>query len=161
MSSNEQTNNLIRDFAVNQEVFLTTGVLTQNHLPQEIHPPMAKPLAMARINQTFARKNYLQKLKEVASGESKFFNILSEYFERDEFNIDELELTREKLIVRRKENLLGISGKETIRKEEKDYEVELANLGLSISKNLNKFYDDARVQANIKESQTNLRLIQE
>jgi hypothetical protein len=44
---------------------------------------MAKPLAMARINQTFARRNYLQKLKEHASAESKFFNILSEYFERD------------------------------------------------------------------------------
>jgi hypothetical protein len=49
---------------------------------------MAKPLAMARINQTFARKNYLQKLRELGSGESRFFNILSEYFERDEFNID-------------------------------------------------------------------------
>jgi hypothetical protein len=41
---------------------------------------------------------------------------LSEYFDRDEFNIDELTLTREKLIVQRKENLLGILGKEAIRK---------------------------------------------
>ena len=55
---------------------------------------MTKPLGIARINQTFAIKNYHQKLKELSTGENKFFNILSLYFDRDEFNIDELELTR-------------------------------------------------------------------
>ena len=92
--STEISNNLIRDFATNQEIFLVTGVLTENHMPSEIHPPMAKPIAIARINQTFATKTYLQKLRELSSGESKFFNIMSIYFERDEFDIDELELTR-------------------------------------------------------------------
>lgn len=75
--SNEQTNNLIRDFTVNQEIFSTTAVLTSNHLPADIYPPISKPQAIARINKTFARNNYLQKLKEKASGEFKFFNILS------------------------------------------------------------------------------------
>ena len=42
--------------------------MTQNHLPEEIHPPMAKPLAVARINQTFATRAYPQKLKELSSG---------------------------------------------------------------------------------------------
>ncbi len=101
-ASSEPTNNFIRDLAVNQEVFITTGIITHNYLPSEIYPPMAKPLAMARINQTFARKNYLQNLKDNTTGTLKFFNILSEFFERDEFNIDELTLTREVLIVRRK-----------------------------------------------------------
>ena len=41
--------------------------------------------------------------------------------------------------MRRKENLLGISGKESIKKEVKDYEQEIAELGMCISKNLNKF----------------------
>jgi hypothetical protein len=36
----------------------------------------------------------LQKLKEQGSGEQKYYNILSEYFERDEFNIDEITLTK-------------------------------------------------------------------
>lgn len=110
-ASNEPTNNLIRDFTVNQDIFLTSGVITHNYLPPEVYPPMAKPLPMARINQTFARKNYLQGLRDNSSGSQKFFNIMSEFFERNEFNIDELSLTREKLIVRRKENLLGIAGK--------------------------------------------------
>ena len=114
--SNEQTNNLIRDFTVNQEIFYTTAVITASHLPHEIYPPISKPLPMARINKTFARSNYLQKLKELTSGQFKFFNILSQFFERDEFHIDELELTRQQLIIRRKQNLLGISGKETVRK---------------------------------------------
>jgi hypothetical protein len=160
-TSNEQSNNLIRDFAVNQEIFVTTAVLSPSHLPDNIHPAMAKPLPIARLNQTFATKNYLQKLKELSSGESKFFNILSLYFERDEFNIDELELTREKLIVRRKESLLGIPSKESIKKEDKNYEEEVLNFGLTISKNLMKFYDEARLAANIKELQTNLRFYQE
>jgi hypothetical protein len=82
-SSNESSNNLIRDLAVNQEVFITTGIITHNYLPNEVYPPMAKPLAMARINQTFARKNYLQNLKDNTTGTLKFFNILSEFFERD------------------------------------------------------------------------------
>lgn len=75
--SNEQTNNLIRDFTVNQETFSTTPIITSNHLPGDVYPPISKPLAMARINKTFARNNYLQKLKEKTSGEFKFFNILS------------------------------------------------------------------------------------
>jgi hypothetical protein len=54
------------------------------------------------------------------------------------------------LIIRRKENLLGISGKDAVRKENKDFEAEVANLGLSISKNIIKFHDEARLQANIK-----------
>jgi hypothetical protein len=113
---NEPSNNLIRDLTVNQEVFIVTGVLTIAHLPAEINPPMSKPLTMARINRTFARNNYLQKLKELTTGEFRYYNILSEYFDRDEFNIDELTLTRERLIVQRKENLLGIMGKESISK---------------------------------------------
>jgi hypothetical protein len=116
VAAKENSNNLIRDLTVNQDIFLASGVMTASHLPTEIYPPMAKPLTMARINRTFARKNYLQKLKELSSGEFKFYNILSEYFERDEFNIDELTLTREKLIVQRKENLLGILSKEPINK---------------------------------------------
>lgn len=82
-TSNEPTNNLIRDYTVNQEIFLTVAMLSQNHMPQEIHPPMTKYLPIARINQTFATKNYLQKLKLIASGDNKFFNILSLYFDRD------------------------------------------------------------------------------
>lgn len=80
---NEMTSNFIRDSTVNQEIFFSVGVLTQNHLPNEIHPPMNKPLAIARINQTFACTYYLQKLKELSSGESKYFNILSGFFDRD------------------------------------------------------------------------------
>ena len=76
-TSNEVTNNLIRDFTVNQDIFLTAGIITHNYLPAEIHPPMAKPLLIARINQTFARKNYLQNLKDTVSGTQKFFNIMS------------------------------------------------------------------------------------
>jgi hypothetical protein len=79
---------------VNQDIFLTAGILTHNYLPNEISPPMSKPLAMARINQTFAHKNYLQGLKDLTSGMQKYFNIMSEFFERNEFNIDELSLTR-------------------------------------------------------------------
>ena len=45
------------------------------------------------------------------------------------------------MIIRRKENLLGISGKDTVRKENKDFEAEVANLGLAISKNLAKYHD--------------------
>ena len=99
---NEMSNNIIRDYSVNQEIFLNVGLLSANHIPEVIHPNMAKSHPLARINQTFAIQNYLQKLRELSSGESKFFNILSLFFERDEFNIDELELTREKLIIRRK-----------------------------------------------------------
>jgi hypothetical protein len=76
-ASNEPTSNLIRDFTVNQDIFLTSGIITNNYLPSEISPSMAKPLPMARINQTFARKNYLQSLKDIASGTQKFFNIMS------------------------------------------------------------------------------------
>lgn len=61
--SSELANNSIRDSTVNQDIFLTVGVLTQNHLPNEIHPPTNKPLAIARLNQAYANKNYLQKLK--------------------------------------------------------------------------------------------------
>ena len=82
-TSNEPANNLVRDYIVNQEIFLSVGVLSGSHMPDEIHPPMAKPQLISRINQAFAIKNYLQKLKELSSGESKFFNILSLYFERD------------------------------------------------------------------------------
>jgi hypothetical protein len=57
--------------------------------------------------------------------------------------------------------LLGIASKENIKSEVKDYDAEVMNLGLLVSKNLVKFYDEGRVQANIKESQTNLRFIQE
>lgn len=145
---------------VNQEIFLTCGVLTQHHLPNETHPPTNKPLPMVRLNQTFARKNYLQRLRENASNTEKFFNILSEFYERDEFDIDELTLTREKLIVRRKEHLLGISGKETIKKEQKDYEQEVAELGMSISRHLNKFGEPSLIEANIKELTSNLKQVQ-
>lgn len=79
-ASNESTNNLIRDLAVNQEVFITTGIITHNYLPSEVFPTMSKPLPMARINQTFARKNYLHNLKDNTTGTLKFFNILSEFF---------------------------------------------------------------------------------
>lgn len=113
--SSEITCNAIRDCTVNQEIFFTIGLLAHNHLPVEVFPPVVTPFIVARINQTFASRNYVQKLREQASGESKYFNILSTYFERDEFNIDELELTREKLISRRKETLLGIASKEAIR----------------------------------------------
>ena len=67
-TSTESSNNQIRDYCSNQDIFLITGVMSQNHMPDEIHPPMAKPLAIARINQTFATKTYLQKLKELSSG---------------------------------------------------------------------------------------------
>ena len=57
--------------------------------------------------------------------------------------------------------MLGIASKENIKSEVKDYDAEVMNLGLLVSKNLVKFYDEGRVQANIKESQANLRFIQE
>ncbi len=57
--------------------------------------------------------------------------------------------------------MLGIASKENIKSEVKDYDAEVMNLGLLVSKNLIKFYDEGRVQANIKESQANLRFIQE
>lgn len=101
---------------------------------------MAKPLPLARINQTFAFKNYLQSLRDL-NNTQRYFNIMSEFFERNEFNIDELSLTREKLIVRRKENLLGIAGKESVKKEEKDFDLIISTLGVQISRNLMKFYD--------------------
>ena len=85
-------------------------------MPEEIDPPTKRNIPLYRLNQTFCRPNYYQKLKELTTGENKFFNILSEFYERNEFNIDELNLTREKLIVRRKEQLLDIAGKETIKK---------------------------------------------
>ena len=99
-------------------------------------------------------------MRENASNTEKFFNILSEFYERDEFDIDELTLTREKLIVRRKEHLLGISGKETIKKEQKDYEQEVAELGMSISRHLNKFGEPSLIEANIKELTSNLKQVQ-
>lgn len=54
------------------------------------------------------------------------------------------------MIVRRKENLLGIAGKESIKKEEKDFENELCNLGLQISKNMIRFHEEFRVQTIMK-----------
>lgn len=68
VTTSEQTNNVIRDFTVNQEIFVTTGVVTHNYLPAEIFPPTTKSLPIARINQTFAKRNYLQKLRESKSG---------------------------------------------------------------------------------------------
>lgn len=68
VASHEMANNLLRDFAVNQEIFITTGVLTQNHLPQDVSPPTSKIIPIARFNQTFASKNYLQKLRELSTG---------------------------------------------------------------------------------------------
>lgn len=121
---------------------------------------MSKPLPLARLNQTFAFKNYLQGLRDL-NNTQRYFNIMSEFFERNEFNIDELSITREKLIVRRKENLLGIAGKESVKKEEKDFDLIISTLGVQISRNLMKFYDEARVQSVLKELQTNLRLVQE
>lgn len=44
-------------------------------------------------------------------------------------------------MMRRKETLLGISGKESVKKENKDYDEEVLNFGLNISKNLMKAYD--------------------
>ncbi len=80
---------------------------------------------MARSNNTFSRTNYYQKLKDIKEDKVKYFNILSEFFERDEFHIDEITLTRENLIARRKEHLLGIQSKDTVKKDEdKDYEDE-------------------------------------
>lgn len=57
---------------------------------------------MARLNHTYSRQAYYQKLKDIKEDKIKYFNILSEFFDRDEFNIDEITLTREKLIARRK-----------------------------------------------------------
>ena len=68
-------------------------------------------MSVYRTNDIIARSNYYQKLKLLKSGEHNYINILSEYFDRDEFQIDELDLTREKLMERRKEHLLGIQGK--------------------------------------------------
>lgn len=146
----EMSNNIIRDYSVNQEIFLNVGLLSGNHIPEVIHPNMAKSHPLARINQTFAIQNYLQKLRELSSGESKFFNILSLFFERDEFNIDELELTREKLIIRRKETLLGIPSKESIKKDHLNFDEQILNFGLKVSQNMMKFYDEVRIAANIK-----------
>jgi SpoVK/Ycf46/Vps4 family AAA+-type ATPase len=56
---------------------------------------------------------------------------------------------------------LGIAGKETIKKEQKDFEAEMATIGLQISRNLIKFYDETRIQSVTKELQTNLRQVQE
>ena len=56
---------------------------------------------------------------------------------------------------------MGISGKDTVRKEKINFEAEVANLGLSISRNLAKFHDEARMQTNIKDAQASLRQIQE
>ena len=87
-TSGERCENQLRDYATNGDIFLVVPILTQSHLPEKVNPDMKKPLPISRINQTFARRNYLQKLKELSSGESKFFNILSPFFERDEFDID-------------------------------------------------------------------------
>ncbi len=39
--------------------------------------------SMARCNRTFSRQNYYQKLKDIKDDKIKYFNILSEFFERD------------------------------------------------------------------------------
>jgi hypothetical protein len=67
-SCGEAAGNLIRDYTVNQEMFFTVGALTQNYLPNDINPPTAKPYAISRLNQTFARKNYLQGLRDITVG---------------------------------------------------------------------------------------------
>lgn len=41
--------------------------MSQNHLPADVVPHMNKPLNLARINQTYSGKNYLQRLKEINS----------------------------------------------------------------------------------------------
>jgi len=63
--------------------------------------------------------------------------------------------------MRRKESLLGIPSKESIKKELRNFDEEVLNFGLLVSRNMMKFYDEARITANIKELQANLRFIQE
>ena len=98
ISLNSNAGNAIRDFVVNEEIFESCPVLSISHLPESISPPEHKLYQMYRVNQVFVKSNYYQKLKEITTRtqdpSSKYFNILSEFYERDEFNIDELTLTR-------------------------------------------------------------------
>lgn len=97
-------------------------MLSPTHLPENPLPNSKNTYTINRLNHTYARQNYFQKLKDLKEDKVKYFNILSEFFDRDEFSIDEITLTREKLIARRKEHLLGIQSKETIKKDlEKDF----------------------------------------
>jgi hypothetical protein len=81
----------------------------------------------------------------------KYFNILSEFFDRDEFNIDEITLTREKLIARRKEHLLGIQAKETIKKNgDKDFADEARTLVERVYQNLMALWDQKKHDTHIK-----------
>lgn len=57
--------------------------------------------------------------------------------------------------------MLGISGRETIKKEVKDYAVEARNVSGVALKNLGKFWDVARNEATIKEMHAALRSILE
>ena len=65
---NQNAANAIRDNIVNQEIFRTCFILSQNHLPDTIEPPTKKNIALYRLNQCFCRPNYYQKLKELTSG---------------------------------------------------------------------------------------------
>lgn len=60
-------------------------------------------------------------------------------------------------MIRRKENLLGIAGKETIKKEDTNYDDEARNLGTTISKNLSIFLNEETLKSNIKQLQTTLK----
>lgn len=83
---------------VNAEIYYNCPVIGISHLPEAINPPVLKAYNLYRLNQVFNRVSYYQKLKEVSSssgsGANKYFNILSEFYDRDEFNIDELALTK-------------------------------------------------------------------
>lgn len=43
--------------------------------------------------------------------------------------------------MRRKESLLGIPSKESIKKELRNFDEEILNFGLLVSRNMMKFYD--------------------
>ena len=63
--------------------------------------------------------------------------------------------------MRRKEQLLDITGKETIKKEVKDFDDEFRRLSERVNESKKDFLDENRLQQNIKDLKAGLRVVLE
>lgn len=148
---------IVKDALLGKEKFNMTYVVHEQ-LPESNLKAYGQSVNFYRLGEYFSRPAYYEQLKTVKGGQS-YFNILSAFYDRNEFGIDEIHNVADKWHRKKKASMLGEERRPTVYKEELNLDEEQRLLTLKVLTQTLKFSNADRLKNSIMFLRDKLRAV--
>ena len=153
----ERAIDTVKDALLGKEKFHMTYVLHEQ-LPETNNKLYGQAAGFYRLGEYFSRPIYLEQLKTL-KGDQSNFNILSVFYDRNEFGIDETHNVADKWYKKKKASVLGEERRPEIFKEELDLDEEQRHLMVKVLSQTLKFLNVDRMKNTLTYLRDKLRAV--